>query len=110
MNSMADGVGLPQSREINGLSVTNRVSPPIDSVGVFGVVTNRNRREFSIAGKRPAQPSIGSRGPVADRLHEIAHQLARLCPDRRDPEAFHVAKSELTAELRSIARAIGRAA
>jgi hypothetical protein len=37
------------------------------------------------------------------RLTRVASRLARLTPDRRDPERFHLEKSELRAELRAIA-------
>lgn len=36
----------------------------------------------------------------AARLKAVARDLARLSPDRRDPEQFHVVKSELVGELR----------
>lgn len=41
---------------------------------------------------------------LAGRLAEIAEAVRRLPPpDRRDPEAFHLARSELAAELRRLA-------
>jgi hypothetical protein len=40
----------------------------------------------------------------ADRLHELAHRVARLGHGCRDPEAFVVAKLTLAAELRQLAR------
>lgn len=46
----------------------------------------------------------------ADRLRVLADQVRRLLPDRRDPERFHVTKSELAAELRQLARELDVAA
>ncbi len=42
-----------------------------------------------------------------DRLNELAGQVARLSPDRRDPERYHIEKSEIVADLRRLARAMG---
>lgn len=41
-----------------------------------------------------------------DELEAIAQLVARLLPDRRDPEAFHVAKSEAVGRLRGLIRRI----
>ena len=44
-------------------------------------------------------------GPnLADQLADLARRLARLAPDRRDPERYHCDKSELIAALRSLAK------
>jgi len=41
---------------------------------------------------------------LRDRLLELARQAARLpAPSHRDPEAFHVARSELAGQLRDLA-------
>lgn len=45
-------------------------------------------------------------GNSAGKLSEIAGQVARLSPDRRDPERFHLDKSEIVASLRRLAREI----
>ena len=37
-------------------------------------------------------------------LMTLAAQVARLAPSHRDPERFHVEKSEIVAELRRLAR------
>lgn len=42
----------------------------------------------------------------ADELDTIAGMVRRLLPDRRDPEAFHVAKAEAADRIRQIARKI----
>lgn len=47
-------------------------------------------------------------GKSAEKLTNLAAQVARLCPDHRDPEAFHLAKSEIVATLRRLAREAGR--
>ena len=42
--------------------------------------------------------------PLAARLADLADRVRRLPPpSRRDPEAFHVARSDLAAELRRLA-------
>ncbi len=38
------------------------------------------------------------------RLEEIADRVRRLIPSHRDPERFHVEKSEIEHELRRLAR------
>ncbi len=41
---------------------------------------------------------------IAGRLFDLADAVRRLQPpDRRDPERFHIAKSDLAAELRRVA-------
>ncbi len=41
---------------------------------------------------------------IAGRLFDLADAVRRLPPpDRRDPERFHIEKSELAAELRAVA-------
>jgi len=37
-------------------------------------------------------------------LETLAHRVARLCPDHRDPHKFHEDKSDLAHELLLIAR------
>jgi hypothetical protein len=52
-----------------------------------------------------ASPKLGSTlqpTPTA-MLHELADQLERLRPDWRSPEAFFSRRSELAAQLRSMA-------
>lgn len=44
----------------------------------------------------------------AAELRDLAAAVARLLPDRRDPERFHADKSEIAARLRRIARAAER--
>lgn len=39
-------------------------------------------------------------------LLELARMLERLAPDRRNPEGFHMSKSEIIARLRRAARAL----
>jgi hypothetical protein len=62
-----------------------------------------------VTGNTNARPS--GQGPhgtgtltVADRLHALAAQVARLCPDRRDPERFFEIKSSIADELHQLAR------
>ena len=39
----------------------------------------------------------------ADELRALAAAVVRLVPDRRDPEAFHLSKSDIAARLRRLA-------
>lgn len=43
---------------------------------------------------------------LSEDLDELAHAVRRLAPDRHDPERFHVLKSEISARLRAMARAV----
>ena len=47
-------------------------------------------------------------GKSVEKLTNLATQVARLCPDHRDPEAFHIQKSEIVATLRRLARDASR--
>ena len=50
-------------------------------------------------------PRGGVAGGIVGRLLDLAERVRRLPPpDRRDPERFHVARSDLAAELRAVAR------
>lgn len=40
----------------------------------------------------------------AQLIEAVANRIRKLVPSHRDPEAFHVEKSEIEAELREIAR------
>jgi hypothetical protein len=47
-----------------------------------------------------------SRSPgrdLAEHLRDLANRVARLGPNRRDPEKFHLDKSDVVAELRRLA-------
>ena len=41
---------------------------------------------------------------ACDAIERLAGAVRRLEPDHRDPEKFHEQKSEIVAELRSLAR------
>ena len=47
----------------------------------------------------PQPRPAGERGT----LLQLAARVRRLCPDRRDPEAFHVEKDAIERELRRLA-------
>ena len=56
-------------------------------------------------------PYMGKCGTVrhcgtVSALSDLAHRVARLCPDHRNPERFHIEKSEIVAALRRLAREI----
>ena len=42
----------------------------------------------------------------SEKLEELVHRLGRLCPDHRDPERFHIEKSEIAQELRKLAKQV----
>lgn len=45
---------------------------------------------------------------AAEELRRLAGDVLRLLPSHRDPEAFHVSKSEIAARLRRLAKAAER--
>lgn len=49
-------------------------------------------------------PSL--RHSLGDDLGRLAVAVERLTVDRRDPEQFHMAKGDIAAELRFLARAV----
>lgn len=44
--------------------------------------------------------------PACAELERLARQVARLSPSHRDPERFHMDRSEIVAELRRLARSL----
>lgn len=46
------------------------------------------------------------RNPCAADMETLARAVACLSPSHRDPEAFHIGKSEIIAELRRLARVL----
>lgn len=59
------------------------------------------RVRSSRADEAPRRPS------VAPELDALADRVGRLRPSHRDPEAFHVEKSEIERALRRLARGTG---
>lgn len=56
---------------------------------------------------RSSRPDEAPRRPtVAPELDALADRVGRLRPSHRDPEAFHVEKSEIERELRRLARRV----
>jgi len=53
-------------------------------------------------------PALKAGQGRADRLFYLAGRVARLSPDHRDPERYHLEKSEIAATLRRMAREAGR--
>lgn len=53
---------------------------------------------------RHASSGPGAPVPLAVLVADIAERVSRLSISRRDPEHFHIAKSDLAAELRALAR------
>jgi hypothetical protein len=50
----------------------------------------------------------GGMTPDAERLRELSRDVRRLCPDHRDPEDFHIRKSEIAAKLADLAKRLER--
>lgn len=48
-----------------------------------------------------------TRNETWQKIGDLADRVRRLCPDHRDPERFHIEKSEIEHELRRIARVAG---
>lgn len=51
----------------------------------------------------PACPVCPDGGTGAATIHELARRVARLAPCHRDPERFHIEKSEIVHALRRLA-------
>jgi hypothetical protein len=43
---------------------------------------------------------------ITDRLDDLACRVRRLAPSHRDPERYHVEKSEIEHELRQLAKEV----
>ena len=54
-------------------------------------------------------PTAPQPRPAGERgtLLQLAARVRRLCPDRRDPEAFHLEKDAIERELRRLAQTWG---
>lgn len=44
--------------------------------------------------------------PAPDTLHRLAARVARLSPDRRNPERWHLEKDDIAHALRRLARTL----
>lgn len=78
-----------------------------------GGSTNKRCVMNTCGGTRRESASGASGASVrqaAASLESLARAVGRLSPDRRDPERFHMDRSEIVADLRRLARQIGRAA
>jgi hypothetical protein len=53
-------------------------------------------------------PLAPSRSSLASDVLDLAYRLARLSPSHRDPEWFHVEKSEIENSLRQISKRLAR--
>lgn len=54
------------------------------------------------------KPSTTLHPSTPQLLEDLAGRLGRLAPSHRDPEHFHLERSELVHELRRLARRLGR--
>lgn len=43
---------------------------------------------------------------VWQKIGDLANRIRRLCPDHRDPERFHIEKSEIEHQLRRLAKGL----
>jgi hypothetical protein len=66
--------------------------------------TRAHERHFNGNRCPPVSPVSPGPRPIAEVLADIAERLRYLAPDHRDPEAFHLVKSDLVHELRRLAR------
>lgn len=48
-----------------------------------------------------------TRNETWQRIGDLADRVRRLCPDHRNPERFHIEKSEIEHELRRLAAVAG---
>ncbi len=48
-----------------------------------------------------------TRNDTWQRIGDLADRVRRLCPDHRNPERFHIEKSEIEHELRRLAAVAG---
>ncbi|PTV93506.1 hypothetical protein C8J27_11519 [Rhodobacter aestuarii] len=48
-----------------------------------------------------------TRNETWQRIGDLADRVRRLCPDHRNPERFHIEKSEIEHELRRLASVAG---
>lgn len=76
---------------------------PLVSKGGMG----RDERDTPLKGGYPFYPDPDL-SRFSDRLSELAHRVRRLSPSHRDPESYHVEKSEIEHELRRLARQSAR--
>jgi hypothetical protein len=88
------------SRDKGGIS---RSIPQFRSGGMGG----RDERDTPLKGGYPIYPDPNP-SRLSDRLSDLAHRVRRLAPSHRDPERYHVEKSEIESELRLLARHAAR--
>lgn len=74
---------------------------PLASVAGMG----RDERDTPLKGGYPFYPDPNS-SRISDQLAELAFRVRRLSPSHRNPESYHVEKSEIENELRSLSRQI----
>lgn len=72
-----------------------------------GAYRERHEREGVY---RKTRQGSSVRQRQADDLARLASAVGRLSPSHRDPERFHLDRSEIVAELRRLARTLGAAA
>ena len=71
--------------------------------------TTRARVGSRLENASPCVTASPSAPPATEAaLLALAQAVARLAPDRRDPERFHEDKSEIIHELRRLARGVAR--
>ena len=92
------------------MSVTKRVTKTVAPV-TFRGVTNVTFRAppkgggtLSVTDRQVSHSVTLSRSSDEGCLLLLADRICRLAPSHRDPEAFHIEKSEIVAELRLLAR------
>jgi len=87
-----------------GRTVAHRVAHSLEFQGAEIIA---HRRTVALHGAhREVRPNATLRPCEADQLIALAHAVGRLAPSHRDPEQYHMDKSEIVAELRRLARNI----
>ncbi len=76
----------------------SRTIPLVRRVGM-----GRDERDTPLKGGYPFYPDPDP-SRLSDRLSDLAHRVRRLSPSHRDPERYHVEKSQIEHELRLLAR------
>lgn len=124
---LAEREGLRKSRPINDIECLAWPIGPIESKGKSGGLSNRHRPPPQIETAAQVDPLNGGKS-VSKYVHPritnsgrcgkpqeqgcelivLAERVARLVPSHRDPEHFHIEKSEIVDELRRLAREGGR--
>ena len=106
----------PQSAALRHSGSRSNIRPLETTVPHSAALSNESQNGGTNRGLGGSREHVGKCGTVrrcgtvtVATLHALADRVVRLCPDRRDPEAFWEAKSEVAHALRELASKLGRA-